>query len=834
MEEWIDANQLNLVHEPKLPSSFNSGRWKKGYNPDIAVSSSDIAGSCRKIVWNPIPRTQHRPIGIEIKPVISPATVPFRRRFNYKKANWKDYSEDLDLRVAELEPVAENYDIFVKMIKEVSRKHIPRGCRTEYIPGLTPENATLYEEYTEMFQKDPFDEHTSALGEQLMSAISLERSRSWQTLLESTDMTNNSKKAWSLIRRLNNDPKKANQHQNVTANQVAHQLLQNGKAPKTAKKQPKPKMDPTKFSDDPGFTKPFTLEELESAVTALQPGKAAGLDDISVEQIQHFGPRTREWLLQFYNNCSSTTKIPKVWRQTRIIALLKPGKDPSEPKSYRPISLLCHTYKLFERLILNRLAPFIDEQLIPEQAGFRPGKSTTGQLLNLTQHIEDGYERGEITGAVFVDLSAAYDTVNHRRLLSKILAMTKDWKLTELLRVLLQNRRFFVELGGKRSRWRNQKNGLPQGGVLAPMMYNIYTNDQPIDSVTKRFIYADDLCITAQGTNFQQVETILTNVLTGLTSYYDDNYLRANPSKTQVCAFHLKNKDANYQLNITWCGTRLPYCPNPVYLGVTLDRCLTFRSHVDKTRAKVSTRNNILSKLTNTKWGASASTLRTTALSLSFSAAEYACPAWERSGHAKRLDSVLNTSCRKITGCLRSTNMQSVYVLAGIAPPDIRRAVASQIERTKQATDQRHPLHNHTPPPKRLKSRKSFLASTTPLQTTPSAARLSLWNKRLTKLPPSTKMDLTVDEEVLPPGAKEPWQRWKCLNRLRTGVGRSKVTLERWGYYQGSTICDCETAPQTMEHMLHCPLLEEPCSPLDLAQYSPTAQRCVDKWINTV
>ena len=89
------------------------------------------------------------------------------------------------------------------------------------------------------------------------------------------------------------------------------------------------------------------------------------------------------------NKCFMENKIPPLWRQSKIIDILKPGKDSAIPKSYRPISLLCHTYKLYERRILNRIAPTIEQHLIKEQAGFRPGKSCTNQLLNLTQHIED-------------------------------------------------------------------------------------------------------------------------------------------------------------------------------------------------------------------------------------------------------------------------------------------------------------------------------------------------------------------------------------------------------------------------------------------------------------
>ena len=128
---------------------------------------------------------------------------------------------------------------------------------------------------------------------------------------------------------------------------------------------------------------------------------------------------------------------------------------------------------------MARYAPTVEEQLNPDQAGFRPGRSTCGQLLNLTQYIEDGFEEKQITGTVFVDLTAAYDTVNHKTLLLKVAKMIKNKKIVSIIQSLLENRRFFVELDGRKSRWRNQKNGLPQGSVLAPTLFNIYTNDQP-------------------------------------------------------------------------------------------------------------------------------------------------------------------------------------------------------------------------------------------------------------------------------------------------------------------------------------------------------------------
>ena len=317
---------------------------------------------------------------------------------------------------------------------------------------------------------------------------------------------------------------------------------------------PKRPVLPPATDGDTSKVYPFSEGEYNKGVAALKNNKAADRDDILVEQLKHLCPKAHTWLLTMLNICFMENKISTIWRQSKIIAILKPGKDSLIPKNYRPISLLCHTYKLYEIMILNRIAPAIEQHLIKEQTGFRSGKSCTSQLLNLTHHIEDGYEEGIITGTAFVDLSAAYDTVNHRFWSQKLYNTTLDSQQCRVIQNLLSDQRFYVELNNERSRWRIQNNGLPQVSVLSPTLFNIYMNNQPILDGTRSFIYADDLCVTAQYLTFQEVEQQIEVALGELTHYNRSNSLRANPDKTQVTAFHLRNREAKRSLQVSWNG----------------------------------------------------------------------------------------------------------------------------------------------------------------------------------------------------------------------------------------------------------------------------------------
>ncbi len=457
-------------------------------------------------------------------------------------------------------------------------------------------------------------------------------------------------------------------------------------------------------------------------------------------------------------------------------------------------------FKLLERLILYRISPVLEKTITDEQAGFRQGRSTGDQVLALTTYIENGFQQNQKTGTVFLDLTAAYDTVWHAGLLLKLSKVLPRWGV-EAIQLFLHDRRFRVHMADKNSSWRKQANGLPQGSVLSPSLFNIYINDLPATQ-SRKFIYADDICIGTQHRTFDEVENVLNMDMDLMVDFLSRWRLQHSATKTVSSIFHLHNAQAKRELNIFLKGQRIEHDPNPTYLGVTLDRSLTYHDHLKKTAAKVSSRNNLLSKLAGTSWGARAQTLKTTALALCYSAAEYCAPVWSRSSHTKLVDVQLNTSMRIITGTLRSTPLPWLPVLSNIPPPHLRRQEATAKLLTKVYANDKLPLNLDITlhPAARLSSRKPVWLDSPPEDMTANSAWSDEWAAT-----DVVNHSLVAEPSVYPPGFDLPRRHWSMLNRFRTGQGRCAVNLVRWGQATNPN-CSCGE-PETMQHIVNeCPL----------------------------
>ena len=397
----------------------------------------------------------------------------------------------------------------------------------------------------------------------------------------------------------------------------------------------------------------------------------------------------KSWLRGFLSSCLRQLKIPKVWRRALVVAIPKSKKPVGDPKSYRLISLLCVPYKILERLIYARIEPIVDPLLPGEQAGFRHGKSTVDQVVLLTQNIEDSFEAKKKAGAVFVDLTAAYDTVWHRGLTCKLLRLLPDKHMVRMIMELVRNRSSTLTTGdSKRSRLRRLKNGVPQESVLAPLLFKICEYDFP-STVSRRYAYADDLALLYSSDDWKDLEGVLSQDMTIISTYLQTWRLQLSHTKTVTTAFHLNNRETKRELDVYNNGKRLPFCPVPTYLGVKLDRSLTFRHHFEALRKKLTTRVALMRRLAGSGWGAEAKTLRTAALFLVYCTA----PVWCRSAHTRLINSVLNDALRIVTGCLGPTPTDYLPVLAGIQPAELRRLRATLSLAYRGSLDPGHILY---------------------------------------------------------------------------------------------------------------------------------------------
>lgn len=216
------------------------------------------------------------------------------------------------------------------------------------------------------------------------------------------------------------------------------------------------------------------------------------------------------------------------------------------------------------------------------------------------------------------------------------------------------------------------------------------------------------------------------------------------------------------------------YNKNPKYLGAYLERPLTYEKNSEVLSQKLKTRNNLLRKIAGTGWGANGHTLRTTALALVYSSAEYAAPVWYKSAHVDKIDCQLNETMRIITASVQSTPLPWLPVLSNIAPQALRReAAAHKIwfqlinHRDAEKLPIGHDLTN--PPPHRLTSRHPIWKD--PDIQSEDFSITERWRQKWEEYPNFENKSIIGDPTEAVPGLQFPRKEWKTLNRLRTGHG---------------------------------------------------------------
>ena len=223
----------------------------------------------------------------------------------------------------------------------------------------------------------------------------------------------------------------------------------------------------------------FTTDLVTRAIRICSNTKAFGPDKLSIFHLKHLGPRATAYLTALFNDSVNYSRFPSIWKSSIVIPIPKPGKDTSQGTTYRPISLICPAANVLESLIL----PTVNAHLLPanDQHGFRPGHSTTSALLQLTTDIATGFNQKPLhrTVCVAVDLTAAFDTVSHNVLISKITRSMLPEVICRWLSCYLRGRQAVISCRGVKLSTRIVHTGVPQGSRLSPSLFSFYLADMP-------------------------------------------------------------------------------------------------------------------------------------------------------------------------------------------------------------------------------------------------------------------------------------------------------------------------------------------------------------------
>ena len=234
-----------------------------------------------------------------------------------------------------------------------------------------------------------------------------------------------------------------------------------------------------------------------------------------------------------------------------VTSLHKDGETNEPPNNYRPISVIPVVIKIFERAVHQQVYQYLSTNhlLSPHQSGFRPGHSTTTCLLEVSDYILKNMDQGCTTGAVFLDLSKAFDLINHTTLLAKLSSIGIRNNELNWFTDYLANRTQTVKINGCKSDPMNIKTGVPQGSVLGPLLFIICINDLPEHvPKSKVVLYADDTALFFANKESNTIQSVMQNDLTHLSNWFTTNGLVVNGKKSNVMLFGTSQRLAKVEV----------------------------------------------------------------------------------------------------------------------------------------------------------------------------------------------------------------------------------------------------------------------------------------------
>ena len=378
------------------------------------------------------------------------------------------------------------------------------------------------------------------------------------------------------------------------------------------------------------FFSPSTPEEVTSLIKRMK-NKKQNMHSPSVKLYKLNAEVLSIPISAIFNNIISSGQYPDVLKIACVTSLFKSG-DKFNVNNYRPISSLPVLNIIFEKLLHKRLSSFFDANDIfsPSQYGFRKGINTGDAVISLLNSVYKSMHNKEYHGAIFLDLSKAFDTVSHDVLIKKLEHYGVRGVALLLFKSYLSNRKQFVSLGGSNSDMSDVNIGVPQGSVLGPLLFIIYINDLPLAvNNLKSILFADDTTMHYSHSDIHSLTNVMCLDLIRVREWLLANYLTLNINKTYYMVFSLKNTPPDLRVEIG--QHEIERKPLGKFLGVVLDEKLTFKPQIKQVTSKVS---KIVGMLHKVKSFFPKDILRQLYFSLIYPHLIYCVLAWGKTSHS--------------------------------------------------------------------------------------------------------------------------------------------------------------------------------------------------------
>ena len=439
--------------------------------------------------------------------------------------------------------------------------------------------------------------------------------------------------------------------------------------------------------------RPVTLPELSKAISSMSSTRAVGVDGVPLFAIANCFPVIGPHLLHIINRSIATAVFPSAWKLARVTPVHKSG-DHSDLNNFRPISILSALSKIMEKVVSVQLVQYLVQNsvLSPHQYAYRPCHSTEDAVLDAVHWLSKQIDIGHVASLTTLDLSKAFDSVDHGVLLDKLewYGVPSKW-----FKSYLVDREQTVT--GDSSNPLPLTHGVAQGSILGPILFLIFINDLSCFLTHGRLLsYADDTQLldhsppTAIG--LSQLRSRVEKSISDLQLWFQANSLKMNPKKTFITLIGTKQslKKAD-SFHVTLAGQNISPCKTVKILGVQLDRHLTWDTHISTV---VSRCNSILASLYKTRHHFTSDVLKLLVQAHVFPHIHYCLSVWGGAAkcHLQRVQKTINFAARLVTGVRRTEHISPALQALGWE------RVEKMVRRHDHAHVQRALNHDQCPP----------------------------------------------------------------------------------------------------------------------------------------